>query len=559
MRHLWLLLLLAGACGEVQKLDADSGVDADLCVGTCECVLDNDCAAAHTFCNDQVTTRTCECAAGYMPGVGGACEWAGVIADPGFQATTRWTTDADVMIDVNQNVAGMVDPGVVRFQMNGLCNLERVTQGIEMPKLSRAEPLVVVTTYRFSSSGGFDFIAAAVGVGAGWHDDGQPSFSNFVTSRFCLGSAQYAPETTKGKGAPIEVALMPARLPFGCSMQGTAFEIDHSEIKPANPGECPTPGTAANGDAEGAGGWVFSVSVANPQNPDNSTAMIEAGVGEANTHGARLFMNHRCDNVTLTNSISIPDSATLASPAISVFNRTSSTAETDWSLGGVPLPAISGSGQPATIRMCAPAFMRGGVFSVSARIESSGTCADTPNFESTFDNLKLINDPSCGTDETITDPGFESSLTLIGATANQGKSLARTLNDPTNAHGGTGVLQLSVTQLCEGPTWQANVVTPPSAAGAGPVLNFFYKATPGTSSGNHYTFSVGTSGGSFTGTLDNQYHAGKICLNPKLVGRNTPVTFSMGGGGGTCATVIPAETAFVDDLQVTTDPACPAM
>lgn len=559
MRHLWLSLFLASvACGEVQKLDVDAGADADLCTGTCECVVDTDCAAVHTFCNDQITTRTCECAAGYTAGVSGACEWSGVIADPGFQAASQWTTQADVTVDVNQNIAGMVDPGVVRFKGVGLCSIERATQSVEMPKFSRAEPLVAVTTYRFVSGGGFDFIGAAIGVGPTWHDDTAPSFSSFVTARFCLGASQYAPESTKGKGAVLDLVVMPVRAPQSCNPAdpNTAFEIDHVEILPANPNECPAPGTASNGDVEGAGGWAFAVSVANPQNPDTSTAQIEAGVGEASTHGARLFMNHRCDGVSLTNRISIPDAGTLASPAISIFNRTSSTAQAIWSLGGVPLPAISGSGQPATIKVCAPAFMRGGAYGLAANIEDSGACADAPNFESVFDNFKLVNEPSCGTDTTITDPGFESSLLLLGATATQGKSLSRAINDPVNAHTGNGVLQLSVSFPCDGPAWQANVVTPASTGGAGPALTFFYKATPAAD----YTFAVTTSGGSFTPTLDNTYHQGKICLNPKLVGRNAAVRFVMSGGGGTCATPNPTtEGAFVDDLQVTTDPTCPAM
>ncbi len=551
MKQLSLLVLLSlSACGEVEKLAADAGVD-DPCTGTCECRIDTDCAGTHTVCDDQITNRTCECAAGYIAGVGGACEWSGVVEDPGFQSTARWTLGTGVAIDQNLNVAGMIDPGVARFTGDGLCNLQRANQGVVMPKLSRAEPLVVVTTYRYTSVSFEDFAATAIGVGTAWHDESRLSFGQFETSRFCLGAASYAPESSKGKGVPLPVELMPTRRTFDCAMPGTALELDHVEIKPADPGECPVPGSASNGDAEGLGGWAFNVSFAN--GPDSSTASIQPGVGEAASAGAKLFMNRRCDGVALSNTISIPDSATLASPAISIFNRTSSGATVNWSLAGVPLPTIAGSGQPSTIRMCAPAFTRGGAVILSANIDGSGACADTPNFESTFDNFKLINDPSCGTDTTITDAGFESPLALIGASANQGRSLARTLNDPANAHGGAGVLQLSVDHLCEGPRWQANVVTPPSSATGGPALTFFYKATPKAS----YDFAVFVAGASFSATSDNQYHQGTICLDPKLIGRSQSVQFTMSGGGGTCATVIAAETAFVDDLAVITDPTCP--
>ncbi|HEU0034918.1 MAG TPA: hypothetical protein VFQ53_30040 [Kofleriaceae bacterium] len=449
----------------------------------------------------------------------------------------------------------MVDPGAARFVGPAFCTLERVTQAVEMPKLSRAEPLVAVTTYRkLTSGGGFDFVNVAVGVGPSWHDDGPISFGQFATARFCLGAANYAPESTVGKGAVTPIELMPSRATFDCADATAAFEIDHMEIKPADPGECPAPGSAVNGDVEGDGGWSFNVSFGN--GPDLSTAMIEPGVGEAGTKGVRLFMNHRCDLVSTTNAISVPDGSTLASPAISIFNRASSGASVNWSIGGVPLPNISGSGQPTTTKFCVPAFMRGGAFPLRANIDQSGACMDTPNFAAVFDNFRLVNEPSCGTDATITDPGFESALTLIGATFNQGRSLSRTLQDPANAHSGNGVLQLSVTQLCEDPRWIANVITPASTAAGGPALHFFYKSTPPA---NYQLRVIGSGGPAFAGIGDNSYHEGVVCLNPKLVGRNQGVVFSMSGGSGTCATVIPAETAFVDDLQVTSDPMCPGM
>jgi hypothetical protein len=564
--------------GEVRILDADSAFDTgpsvDLSIGTLECMVDSDCAAAHTFCGDQITTRTCECVAGYKPGVAGACEWAGVIADPGFQSTNHWTLGPDVTIDLNQPLdAGYYDPGVVRdpgvlrFEKNGICGLQRATQVIEMPKLSRAEPLVVVTTYQFLAGDPSDSVELALGIGTVWHTEGLMQFGKqvsphgFQTTRFCLGSSQYAPEATKGKGAPIDVVLMPTSDTSRCT---GSLQIDHIEIKPANPDECPLPGTAVNGDAEGTGGWEFNVSVDPVSKPDNSTAKIEAGVGEANTHGARLFLNQPCGiSLGLTNSISIPDAGTIASPAISVFNRTSRDVEVDWRLGNVWLPPIMGTGQSAIVKMCVPAFMRGGVFTLSARLYGLGPCMGAPlNFESTFDNLEVVNDPSCGTDEMTTDLGFESSLPLVGTDA-ENNSVVRVLNDPTNAHSGSGVLQISATQTCQSPSWVANVVTPPSVAGAGPVLSFFYKATPAS----YYTFSVRglyrSRGGAFAATLDNQCHAGKTCLDPGLVGRNIRVSFSLDlvkvWNGSCAATAIPAETAFVDDLQVTTDPDCPAL
>src|SRR5262245_28994572 len=63
--------------------------DVDPCNGTCECRVDSDCPQVYTICNDQVTTRTCECGAGYLAGLGGVCEWAGAVMDPAGQSTVR--------------------------------------------------------------------------------------------------------------------------------------------------------------------------------------------------------------------------------------------------------------------------------------------------------------------------------------------------------------------------------------------------------------------------------------------------------------------------------------
>jgi hypothetical protein len=555
MRRLWLLFVIA-ACGEVlEKPDAGDTADADPCIGTCECRVDTDCSDSHAVCDDQVTTRSCTCAAGYAPGTGGACEWSGVVGDPGFQAAGRWTgSTVDVAVDPNLNVTGMIDPGAARFSAKGMCDLARITQTVDMPRLSRAQPLVVEVAHRITSF--MDFNAPAIGIGPSWHDDVPSSNSSFRSARICLGSAQYAPETSKGKGAPVEIVVMPTRTGFSCNDSNSFLDIDHFEIKPANPGECAAPGTALNGDAEAEGGWQFQVSNGSP--PDTSSGRITDGSGEGNTRGARLLMNQRCRNVSLTNQISIPVADEIASPAFSVFNRTSVNARVSSSIGGLALPQIAGSGTGQTLKMCVPAFMRGGSFQLFAGIDGSGTCADVVNFESVWDNLKIINDPTCGTDTTITDPGFESTLQLIGARATPGKSLARALSDAAQAHAGTGVLQLSVTQLCDGPSWEANVVVPPSSGANGPALRFFYKAQPPTNPPGSYRFSVNTSKGTFTPIVDNQYHEGTICLDPKFVGRNVPVTFSMSGGGGTCANIIPVEQAFVDDLSVTTLAGCPA-
>ncbi len=558
MASRWVFLICAVlGCGEVVKGNPDAAdvPDADPCTGVCECRVDTDCSAVHTGCDDQGTSRSCSCVAGYTKNLSGVCEFSGIVKDPGFQAASAWTAGG-AAIDVNLNEAGMIDPGAARFTGDaGMCERPRITQSLSMPKLSRAEPMVAVITYRTRTSS-FEAAPPAFGIGGSWQDTLEAR-SVYGTRRVCMGGGQYAPEGAGGLGAPRLLELMPARLPeaAACESASEGIDVDRFDIVVANPNECPAPGTAINGDVEAMGGWLFTGSSANG-NPFTTT--IEPSVGEANSRAVRLFTRNRCSSVAALNAVSVPTAEAVPSPALSYFNKTTAAlpgVETDFALGQVALPAVSASGTAITRKVCIPASMRGGVFPFEAALNLSGACADLVNAVSIIDSLKVINEPGCGTDPAIADPGFESSLELFGAQSTPGQSLARTLTDPLQAHTGNGVLQLSVMQLCNGASWSANVVVPAAAGAGGPALSFFYKAT----AANRYSFAVTSPGAAFAPTLDNTYRAGKICLDPKLSGRNQVVWFGMIGGSGLCATTHPPETAFVDDLSVTNDTACPAM
>jgi hypothetical protein len=51
-----------------------------------------------------------------------------------------------------------------------------------------------------------------------------------------------------------------------------------------------------------------------------------------------------------------------------------------------------------------------------------------------------------------------------------------------------------------------------------------------------------------------------VCLDPRLASRPDLLSFALVSidGGGTCAAAFPEETATVDDVELTTDPGCPA-
>ena len=551
MRFL-VLALLVGCGGSDAAVDA-LPPDADPCTGTCECKVDADCAGDFSVCIDDVTNRTCGCSAGYTKGASG-CAWTGgIVRDPSFQSAGAWTTPTGTLVDGAFNETGMLDPGAGRIVgTNGLCALARIRQPLEMPKQARSQPLVAEISHRFRTNMGPALPARpSFGMGTTWSENVVGNGNPWLVTRVCLGPGQYAPADSKGRGAIVELGIMPNIVASPCA-DPSSLDIDRFDIKPANAGECPAAGSALNGDAEDTGGWILASSSANMQ-PHSAT--LAAGVGEGGTRGVRLFAQNRCSDLSATTKVSIPVAAT---SAFAFFNKTTTTlnnVETEPFLGGIALPSISAAAVDQPQRVCVPAPMRGAVVDFSAFVSLAGTCAEQVNATSIIDNVRIVDDASCGTNALIADPSFESSLQLIGASATPGKSLSRILMDPAQARTGSGVLQLSVTQECDGPTWTGNIVVPESLAAAGPALKFFYKATPA----GKYRFGASVGATSFTPTLDGQYREGRICLNPKLAGRAQTVVFRMSAvGGHTCANTIAAETAYVDDLSATNDAACPA-
>lgn len=532
------------ACGETAPAEPDAEPP---CVDGCECSVDSDCPGEHTVCEVDGDLRTCGCAAGYQATDGGACAWAGVLENPGFSSAEHWEIDGGAVIEGTLNAAGMLDPGAARF-MSGepLCKLSRLTQTVTMPRFSRAEPLVAQVSFRLS--GGFETVLPSIGFGEAFGEPQLTVGGAWRTGRICLGASHYAPESSTGPGVPRTFTVMPNRITSECN--SARFEVDRVDIVPAGPHECPAPGTAVNGDGEGVGGWVFTVS-------GNSTGTFASGAGEAGSKGVRLLLSGRCESAAALDPISVPVPADVPSPALSFFHRATTGSMTLVGLNNLALPLLAGNGSGTTHRACLPAFMRGAVAGLRALVSSgSGACADVVNSESVFDNVQVVNEPSCGTDVNLTDPGFESPFELLGAVATPGKSIARTLAEPGVAHGGTGVLQLSQITTCSDPSWVANVVTPAPAANGGPALSFHYRAAIGSKT----KFSVSSGfGPAFSPVQDNTWRQGVVCLNPYLSGRNHSVAFAVRFVGGACDQLIPAETAYVDDLAATTDPSCPSM
>jgi hypothetical protein len=505
------------------------------------CSIDTDCAA-HEVCDDGVTPGACVCAAGYALNGGGACGWLGVVADPGFTQANIWTaTGQFCRLTPARADAGLIDLGSGDFyedpEGDPLCldfPPPRIGQTIVMPRRSRAEPLVAEAHYRDP-----DGAKLAFGIGPAWHAV-PPSAAvpaQYGTARSCLGAAAYAPESSTGRGVPLSFRLGLAN-PASCQKD---LQVDRIDLVPATNGECPAPGTALNGDAEGAGGWSFEAST-------GSSAAFAAGAGAGGSRGIALHKEKRCDVVGATTQVSIP--LDVASPALSFHASNISGGLTAY-LAGDLIETRAGDADGAMVTACIPASHRGTVILFQARmdnLDSGGTCDDYVGFDAVVDEVRIVDEPGCGTDPVVTNPGFEATTALVGS--HPANTLIR---DASRAHSGEQVLRMSKTTTCTNDFWRTSLLAPPASPGAGPAVAFYYRI-PSTTVENLLCSSC-------TASLvkDGVWHRAVSCLDPRFPDRLQIFNLRLRSSGGTCSPVTGSAEAYVDDLSVTTDPACRSM
>ncbi len=500
----------------------------------CECDEDLDCGEFE-FCDMSGTGRLCECLTGYE---GDPCAWGTLPKDPGFQdVPMAWTTDKGAMIDAA--AVGGVDPGQTSFPGDALCSYGSVSQVVSMPPLEGSQPFVAEVSYQTSDPFLFSESSLAIGLGGAWRSDLDSPYS-FETRSYCLGEAAY--------GGDVEIELSNGSRPYSCPTTDD-LNIDRFEIVPAGPGQCPELGEFNNGDFEGTNGWEFTVA-------GSSTAGIEDGSGAEGSRAGIVRHATRCNNGWMSGSFSVPSASTMPSPALEFW----------WNATDGYLPRLSfdgnrdmfaeleGTGVPQTARYCLPPWTQGGVHTVRFELPGvSGACADALPRELVVDNTRIVNDPSCGTSEGVLDPGFESApLPLFGAGFTSRGSVAAVV-DPAAARSGQGVLEISVSFRCAQPSYVFNVIPPAPDVTGGPALRFWHRVPA-----NPVSSAFARVGQSTLALPENgEWTEAVLCLDPGLVGRPAEVRLGLYGGDGLCASFGSTEYGYFDDLELTTDPACP--
>lgn len=536
--RLLLGLLVVMACGEVKSKTPDGG-------GLDECMTDAQCGT-HQFCNTASPMgRVCECVNGYSTGTNG-CTFTGSIKDPGFSDPSKWTVSNGAL--VNTTAPGKLDVGEVNFVKTSLCGFGTVEQDIGVPPIDRAEPLVIEVSLSNPPvrQQVFDQIDAGLAINNSWIDI-PPGGTGFRTVRMCLGDIGYA-AAGHGKGDTVRLKLGPMFKPASCPTPAADLAFDRIEIKPASAGECPPPGQAINGDAEGTGGWAFTVS-------GSSSGGLAAGTGAGGTKGARITLGARCDNAVMTNSVSVPKAG---SPALEFFYNATAGAKVAGSLPTMglqlPLPAATGTG--SLLRFCLPPILKGTMIPLQLFVGGGvGSCADILNTSAIVDNLRVVDDPACGTDPIFGDAGFESAPNRpLGSNRVPETDIVVSATVP---HAGKGALDLFTGANCTTASYLALPIVPAPQGTAGPAFKFFYRI-PGANPNSVTTVRAGT-----TVTLNEgsaSWVAQTLCLDPKAAGH--PVQVQLFNNqtiiGTVCDTVTAAEHSFFDDFSVGTDPSCPA-
>lgn len=544
---LWIVLL--GACGSSGTTEQpDGGLDSGMPDGAvdacdmpgvvCECDVDDDCGAFEQ-CAPTDSGRVCACLPGYE---GDPCAWDKVLLDPGFQNTPMaWTTRRGVIVDAE--APGAVDPGQASFPDDALCNFGSVSQVVSMPPLEGSQPFAAEVSFRTLEDFFFPFgPSLSIGIGEAWITDrtDQPGFG---IRSYCLGEAAYGGEVE------IELSNDPNQSSLSCPTEAD-LQIDHVEIVVAEPGQCPAPGEVMNGDFEELGGWEFT------PGGQSATAGIEEGVGVDDSRAAVLAATGLCDRARMRGTLSVPAASSMPSPAIELRWKVTNGRLVTFAIDDRPWATLEGNGFARTARYCLPPWMRGGVHWIEAELTVlSGACADPVPRELVLDDLRIVNEPACGANAGVLDPGFESApMPLMGSTAVPGDGTVATVADPALARSGNGVLEVSITVRCSSVVYDFYVIPPAPDAVGGPALRFWHRVP-----NNPVSTAVAQSSRSALQLPENgEWTEALLCLDPNLVGRPTSIRLGLSGGSGLCAPFGGTEFAYFDDLELTTDASCPS-
>lgn len=548
-----VIALFAWSCGS----DGDGPDGAPSCSPGC---------AVHEICEEVSGVAECLCAPGY---VGTPCEWGTVPADPEFVRDDVWS-DAAPGVTIRPSRTGL-NPGVVEFTETAVCNGGVVAQTVEMPTLESAEPFVLEMTYRSSVLYGVDVYAGRS------LRTLQSGTTGWLPGRWCLGAGAYG-SSENPAGSAVEFRVAAAERNDSCERDPgntgpvSELEIDRFQIVPAQPGECPAPGAALNGEAEPAeGGWSFDLV---DVDRDLGGAALEAGVGRNGTGGARLFLREGGTGVPLMGTtVSVPMASDREGPELTFAWKSTEGFFFFSQFGPLagsavfnPIQPHDGNGEWRTETYCLPPWTHGSVVEVWFNPVSSSNVG-----ELVVDDVAVSLSTRCGRSTDLLDPGFDSapgSWPGVGEQTTPGIEDAVRVIDAGDDGSPSGGGALSIRYATSDSRVTVNhwVWVPPSDEDEGPEVAFWTQqpsANPGEVLPQVY-------GSVSRNPLDLEldrlpptvgWERVAFCLPPEL--SNRWARFRIGIRDGVSGplepqTFDPPKDLLLDDFEVTTSPGCRA-
>ncbi len=496
---------------------------------------------SNQFCNTDETPPACVCAAGFS---GNPCTFSGLIEDPDFYAPLDDSPWGDTQGATIENTAatpigtgkGVLLPGVV-------CNAGQLWQEVRMPSMDSAPTFVAELHYRARGVHGL-----ALGLGGAWTRLAPTRGEEWARgTRVCLGEAAYGPSPG---GGPVRVQLSAAERLADClegSPEGT-IEIDRFDIVPADPGECPEPGTVVNSAADTDGpDWRFL------EEGDVDADLVE-DAGREGTSGARLFRDAEASGrATMSTRISVPF---VESPAVrfwwratrqQAFDATAGTLvdlddrgrQADTLVGTVNTSVPNNAG--VSRLYCLPPWTQGTVIEWSFSLPAQA--ADEP-VELVVDDLELTTDESCGTDDALLDGGFESApRPWFGASLLSADEAIFMREDEGLAKEGSGLLELTYWTSAPGVAMETYVRVPEDEPN--PAL-IFQSRSPREPSVDVRWFLGQSEVTSAPVQAVDEWQPNEVCLPPAWAGRWFRV--SVRAAGLEPAAPIAQERVYLDDF-----------
>jgi hypothetical protein len=415
-----------------------------------------------------------------------------------------------------------------------------------MPSYALAEPFVVEVNYKAEGVHGL-----GVGFDRSWKR--LPEASTWTPGSFCLGEGAYGESPNGGE---VEVRIAASEQHENCYDEDleSSVRIDHFTIRPAGADECLEPGSVLNGRAEADGEpWGFFTE-------GDAEAGFASTQGRDGTSGARLTRGEgETGRATMTTQISVPVPATLASPALRFWWRGTSGAIFDVELGtridlgdrGRRVDTLVGTGSGLRYLYCLPPWTHGSVLDLSFSLPELGS----GEVDLVIDDVEIVSNtlkPSCGNDEDLFDPGFESAPNhwLGTSVSSIFDTVLLPLDDPL-ARSGDGLLEFRYESADAELAMETYVLVPPSKGEEGPALAF-YSLSPATPS-SEVQWVLGRSEVE-TDEVKTEitWEPNVVCLPPRWAGRWFRVQVRVRSP----KILLGQERVLLDDFSVGTSPSC---